>query len=267
VDELTEGVAALLREAATSAVLPAFRHLGAGEVFEKSPGEVVTVADRRAEELLTAGLLELLPGSVVVGEEAVAADDAILDRLKGEAPVWLVDPVDGTANFAAGREPFAMMIALVRAGRTAGAWVYEPMGDTLAYAETGAGAYVDGVRVDPRDGSPLVLRGAVPGKYFPKPMRDRIRARAAVPGVEIVPSQHCAGREYRDLLDGNREFVMFWRTLPWDHAPGTLLVREIGGVVRRLDGTPYGPDEDGHGLLAAVSESAWEAVHAALLGG
>ena len=58
---------------------------------------------------------------------------------------------------------------------------------------------------------------------------------------------------------------MFWRTLPWDHVPGTLLVREVGGVVRRLDGSPYEVGEDGHGLLVAVSEDAWQAVHAALL--
>jgi fructose-1,6-bisphosphatase/inositol monophosphatase family enzyme len=264
VTELSERVAALLRETANEVVLPAFRHLGRGDVFEKAPGEVVTVADRRAEELLTAGLLDLLPGSVVVGEEAVAADAVILDRLKGAAPVWLVDPIDGTANYAAGREPFAMMIALVHEGETTDGWIYEPIGDTLAHGRAGGGAYVDGFRVEPPF-PPPVLHGAVPGKYFPAALRDRIRARATAPGVEIVRSQHCAGREYRDLLVGDRDFVMFWRTLPWDHAPGTLLVREVGGVVRRLDGSPYEVGADGHGLLAAVSEDAWLAVYEALL--
>jgi fructose-1,6-bisphosphatase/inositol monophosphatase family enzyme len=259
-----DAVADLLRAVGAEVVLPAFRHLGQGEVFEKAPGEVVTVADRRAEELLTAGLLDLLPGSVVVGEEAVAADAVILDRLKGAAPVWLVDPIDGTANYAAGREPFAMMIALVRPGRTEAAWIYEPVGDTMAYGSAGGGAYVDGVRVAAPEPGP-VLRGAVPGKYFPQALRDKIRMRASTPGVEIVASEHCAGREYRDLLVGRRDFVMFWRTLPWDHVPGTLLVREVGGVVRRLDGSPYEVGEDGHGLLVAVSEDAWQAVHAALL--
>jgi fructose-1,6-bisphosphatase/inositol monophosphatase family enzyme len=265
VTELSERVAALLRETANEVVLPAFRHLGRGEVFQKAPGEVVTVADRRAEELLTAGLLDLLPGSVVVGEEAVAADAAILDRLKGAAPAWLVDPIDGTANYAAGREPFAMMIALVHEGETTAGWIYEPIGDTLAYGDAG-GAYVDGVPVEPRD-RPPVLRGAVPGRYFPASLRDRIRARAAAPGIQIVRSQHCAGREYRDLLVGDRDYVMFWRTLPWDHAPGTLLVRQVGGVVQRLDGSPYEVGEDGHGLLAAVSDDAWQAVYEALLAG
>ena len=61
-----------------------FRHLAAPDVTEKAPGEVVTVADRRSEELLSAGLTALLPGSVVVGEEGVAADAEVLQRLHGD---------------------------------------------------------------------------------------------------------------------------------------------------------------------------------------
>jgi fructose-1,6-bisphosphatase/inositol monophosphatase family enzyme len=270
VTELDDAVGALLRETARVAVVPAFRHLGAADVYEKAPGEVVTVADRRAEELLTAGLSALLPGSVVVGEEAVAADAIVLDRLKGDAPVWLVDPVDGTANFAAGREPFAMMVALVRAGETEAAWIYDPVGDSLAAARAGAGTAIDGVPVlqsggmrGPEQQAPL--RGAVPHRYFPRKLRERIAARASAPGIELLPSMHCAGREYVDLVRGRQEFVMFWRTLPWDHVPGALLVREAGGVVRRLDGSPYLAEEDGHGLLAATDEPTWDAVREALL--
>jgi fructose-1,6-bisphosphatase/inositol monophosphatase family enzyme len=274
VTELDDAVGALLRETARDAVMPAYRHLGAADVYEKAPGEVVTVADRRAEELLTAGLSALLPGSVVVGEEAVAADPTVLDRLKGSAPVWLVDPVDGTANFAAGREPFAMMIALVRAGETEAAWIYDPVGDSLAAARAGAGTAIDGVPVRRSNGqrAPLrgaeqraPLRGAVPHRYFPRELRERIAARASAPGIELLPSKHCAGREYVDLVRGRQEFVMFWRTLPWDHVPGALLVREAGGVVRRLDGSPYLAEEDGHGLLAAADEATWDAVREALL--
>ena len=65
----------------------------------------------------------------------------------------------------------------------------------------------------------------------------------------MLSGQHCAGREYLDLLTGKQQFVAFWRTLPWDHAPGALLVREAGGVVRRFDGEPYRPADEGNGLL------------------
>ena len=72
----------------------------------------------------------LLPGSAVVGEEAVAADPAMLDRLRDGGAVWLVDPVDGTANFAAGRGPFAVMVALLRERRTAAGWILDPRSRT-----------------------------------------------------------------------------------------------------------------------------------------
>jgi fructose-1,6-bisphosphatase/inositol monophosphatase family enzyme len=240
-----------------------FRHLSAGDVTEKAPGEVVTVADREAEEIIAAGLRDLLPESTVVGEEAVAADPALLERLADAGPVWLVDPVDGTANFAAGHGPFMMMVALLRGGVTQAAWILDPSADRLATARMGAGAYVDDVpvRADeaPR-GAPGELRGAVMAKFYPASLRDGIRGRARALG-EVLPSQHCAGREYPDIVSGAQDFAVFWRTLPWDHAAGALFTEEAGGVVRRLDGSPYDPtDQRRRGLIAAANEAVWRQV-------
>src|SRR5262245_63225070 len=94
--------------------MPRFGKLEPGDVSSKAPGEPVTVADREAESALAAGLTALRPGSVVVGEEAVSADPSLLGRLRQPGEVWVIDPIDGTANFAAGREPFALMVALLR---------------------------------------------------------------------------------------------------------------------------------------------------------
>jgi fructose-1,6-bisphosphatase/inositol monophosphatase family enzyme len=261
----TDEVEALLRETATEVVVPMFRHLNGPDVTEKAPGEVVTVADRRAEDAIAAGLTKILPGSVVVGEEAVAADQAVTERLRGEQPVWIVDPIDGTANYAAGREPYAMMVALMRDGETVAAWVYEPMTGTMATAETGGGTYVDGRRVEfPADApDPGELRGVAPTTYLPAAKRDAVRRGQAKLG-EVSGGHHCAGREYLDLLQGRQQFAAFWRTLPWDHAPGAMLVREAGGVVRRFDGGPYRPEAEGNGLLAAVSVQVWQTVRDAL---
>jgi len=96
-----EPVSALLREVADTTVLPKFSNLDRDEVEEKSPGEIVTAVDREAEELLSTRLLSLLPGSRVVGEEATAKTPGLLDGLD-QGLVWLVDPIDGTANYAAG---------------------------------------------------------------------------------------------------------------------------------------------------------------------
>jgi fructose-1,6-bisphosphatase/inositol monophosphatase family enzyme len=268
VDDLSEEVAALLRRAAQSAILPVFRRLDDASVEEKAPGEVVTVADREAEVIIEQGLLALLPGSTVVGEEAVAADPALLQRLGWPGPVWVVDPVDGTANFAAGRRPFAVMVALLREGLTESSWILDPISDSLAVARAGDGAYLDGERVRTPDvrGPASALRGAVMSRSLPADLRARVDAGIGNIG-RALPGNHCAGREYPDILRGVQDFVLFWRTLPWDHAPGVLLLQEAGGVARRFDGTPYDPGDDRNGLLVAANGEVWIAAYDALLAG
>lgn len=267
-DTLLHDVGVLLREAADQAVLPLFRKLDDDDVAEKAPGDLVTVADRQAEELISAGLRRLRPGSVVVGEEAVADDPGLLRHLGRSGDVWLVDPVDGTANFAAGRRPFALMVALLTDGQPAAAWVLDPLADTIAVARAGEGTYVDGrpVRTTGVTAPPGGLRGAAMSRFLPPSSRKRVEAGGERLG-ELLPGQHCAGREYLDVLTGAQQFVLFWRTLPWDHAPGTLLVRAAGGVARRFDGTDYHPAVEGDGLLVAANERVWAEVRDALLGG
>ena len=136
----------------------------------------------------------------------------------------------------------------------------------MAVARAGDGTRLDGRPV--RAGAavaPERLRGTAMVQYLPQATRDRVAAGESRIG-ELLPGQHCAGREYLDLLTGDQQFVMFWRTLPWDHAPGALLVREAGGVARRFDGTEYHPADDGRGLLVAADEQTWHEVRAALLG-
>ncbi|MDG4763583.1 inositol monophosphatase family protein [Solwaraspora sp. WMMD406] len=262
IDEVGE----LLKEAAAQAVLPWFDTLTAEHVTEKAPGDLVTVADQQAEEIITAGLLGLLPGSAVVGEEAVAADARLLGRLRDTGSVWLVDPIDGTANFAAGRHPFVMMVALLRAGAPVASWIFDPVAGSLAVAEHGSGCFVDGVRLPvASDRPPLrTLRGSAPLRYLPARARATVAARAARVGA-VLPGLHCAGREHWDIAAGRQDFAIFWRTLPWDHVPGTLLVRETGGVALRFDGSAYDFTDDRGGLLVARTESAWQDLRGALL--
>ncbi|WP_018586927.1 inositol monophosphatase family protein [Salinispora arenicola] len=267
-ENLFDDVGALLRAVADRVVLPLFRRLDDDDVEEKAPGDLVTTADRQAEEMISAGLRRLRPDSVVVGEEAVAEDPALLRHLDRPGHVWLVDPIDGTANFAAGRRPFALMVALLMDGEPTAAWVFDPLGDTLAVARAGAGTYVDGrrVRTTGAPADPGRLRGAAMSHYLPPAFRRRVEAAGERLG-EVLPGQHCAGREYLDLLLGEQQFVLFWHTLPWDHVPGILLVRAAGGVARRFDGTDYHPVVEGKGLLVAADERVWSAAWEALFGG
>ena len=262
---LVDDVGNLLRQAAESAILPRFRRLASGDVEEKTPGEVVTVADREAEAILSRGLAALLPGSRVVGEEAVAADAALLDGLD-RGIVWLVDPLDGTGNFVAGQAPFSVMAALLRDGEAVGAWMLDPLSGSLAVAERGGGAYMDGGRVEADQNSPDVsaLRGAIYIRFLPADRREAITRRAAVLGEE-VPRTFCAGADYPAIASGRQHFSLYWRTLPWDHVPGALFLTEVGGKVARFDGSAYRPASRDGGLLAALNPTVWERVHAALL--
>src|SRR5260221_247987 len=98
-----EKVAEHIRETAQAEILPRFRLLRREDIREKGPGDFVTLADLEAERQLTQRLGGLLPGSVVLGEEAASQDRGRFALLAGEAPVWVIDPVDGTANFARGQ--------------------------------------------------------------------------------------------------------------------------------------------------------------------
>lgn len=262
-----DAVGEVLREAAATAIAPRFRQLAAHDIEEKTPGEVVTVADREAETLITARLREMRPGVPVVGEEAVALDAVLIDAIRTEPMVWLVDPLDGTANFASGDPHWAVMVALVQAGETVASWTYRHTDNRLYVAERGGGAWCDGIRLTCPTGGwkPETLRGAVLRRF----LTDEERARM-VPRLDrfetVTAGYSCAGFEYPAIIEGDQEFALFQRLLPWDHAPGTLLLSEAGGVVRRPTGEPYTLDPEARGLLLATSPAVWDTVCDTLYG-
>jgi fructose-1,6-bisphosphatase/inositol monophosphatase family enzyme len=254
-------VADLIREVATTIVRPRFRRLDDDEIHDKAPGDVVTVADQESERALTAGLTALRPGSQVVGEEAVAADEGVLRRMCADGDVWIVDPLDGTNNFAAGKTPFAVMVALLREGEPAASWILDVMSGRMASAEAGSGAYLDGVPVKTRtdDPGPAAMRGTLARHYFPEELRQQVN-RHAGEFAEVTNGHHCAGYEYPSVATDEQQFAMFWRILPWDHVPGALFVTEAGGVVRHIDGEEYRPQNSERGLLIAPNDGVWHTV-------
>lgn len=264
--ELSQPVTEILRAAAESAVLPRFRALAAGDVSEKSPGEVVTVADRDAERLITRRLRELLD-IPVVGEEAAAADPGITAALHDAPRAWLVDPLDGTANFVRGSTDFAVMAALVQDGQTVAAWIIQPVSGVSYVAERGAGAWRDGVRLrrEPAPSDLADLRGAALTGFLSPRARARIAASASR-FAALTPGTGCAGVDYPRLAEGGQDFVRYERTLAWDHAPGALLLTEAGGVAQRLDGSRYRPDDERRGLLNAADPACWATVLPLLVG-
>jgi fructose-1,6-bisphosphatase/inositol monophosphatase family enzyme len=263
-------VQAALREAAEREIMPRFRHLAAGDVHVKTgPLDLVTEADTAAERMITAALQRAFPGSLVVGEEATAADPTLLRGL-GEAELaFVVDPVDGTSNFAAGLPLFATMAAAIIRGEVVGAAIHDPMGNDTALALRGEGAWTesaDGRCGDLHVAAPVPLAamaGTASWRYLPSPLRATVCRN--LPRVAATWDYRCAGHEYRLLAGGHCHFLLFNRLMPWDHAPGWLLHHEAGGYSARFDGRPYDPDLTGGGLIATTDKASWEALRAALL--
>jgi fructose-1,6-bisphosphatase/inositol monophosphatase family enzyme len=132
-----ESVANYIRETARAVILPRFRALGQDDVREKKPGDPVTIADTEAEQELTRRLAAVIPGANVLGEESVAEDASRLAWLSAEAPVWIIDPIDGTSNFVRGNDGFAVIVALARQGTVEAGWIYNPLGDVMISALKG----------------------------------------------------------------------------------------------------------------------------------
>ncbi|MEU1204033.1 inositol monophosphatase family protein [Nocardia sp. NPDC005825] len=258
IDEVTH----TLVRAAEIAITPRFRRLTARDVAEKAPGDLVTIADHEAEQLISHGLREILD-IPVVGEEAAAEDPSLLAEL-GKQACWLVDPIDGTSNFVAGRSEYAVMAALLRNGQPEAGWIILPESGRRYVAERGSGAFRDGVRLHRPPPLPEAgrLRGAAPTRRLTEQEKTQL-SEVGKRFASFGPGALSAGVNYTRLLDGHLDFVLYQRSLPWDHAAGTLLLSEAGGITRRPDGKSYRPTQNPiNQLLNAADHATWEAVRA-----
>lgn len=260
-------ISEILRECAEAYILPRYKALKSHEVSSKSgPGDLVTQADLDVEAHLERVLPEILPGSIVVGEEGVSQGTASLAALEQtERPVWVVDPVDGTYNFVHGRPGFGIMLACVINGETQLGWIYEILGKNMLVAEKGGGAVCNGmaIRVD-RDTDIPEMTGHMSLRFFPETARAPLKMCAAQVR-SIAPI--CCASEYMRIATGESHFSLYSRLQPWDHLAGALIAGEAGAHVAKWDGMAFHPSEYGVGLLVAPDEEKWKKLHGIFIKG
>jgi fructose-1,6-bisphosphatase/inositol monophosphatase family enzyme len=269
-DELA-AIVAILTDAARAEVMPRFGRLGAGEVRAKSgPQDLVTEADEAAERAIHAALEARFPGCVVVGEEAASADPRLLAQLGDAKLAFVVDPIDGTYNYAAGVPLFGVMAAAIERGAITAGAILDPVVGETACALRGGGAWMEGGRDGRRAlrvaaGVPLERMAGLASWHF---MRPDLRARvlAGLARVSNSWSYRCAAHEYRMTASGAAHFQMYNKLMPWDHAPGALILTEAGGHVARFDGSAYGPTTLEGGLICATDPASWATLRDALVG-
>jgi fructose-1,6-bisphosphatase/inositol monophosphatase family enzyme len=251
----------IARAVARAEVMPHFRALSADQISTKKDAhDIVTLADTAAEAALTAAFRAAFPDAAVVGEEAVSADPCVLDRLAGKGRVIVVDPIDGTWNYAAGQTNFGMILSVVEDGITIFGLHLDPVMDDWIFAHTGEGAHWerDGAShpIHTRSRGPLDQRlGIMSVALFPKAHQPRM----ALAGLDYgrILSPRCAAHEYRLVAEGHADFCLAGTLNPWDHAAGTLIVTEAGGHAALLDASPYSARIRSGTLLTAASREVW----------
>jgi myo-inositol-1(or 4)-monophosphatase len=225
------------------------------QVSLKGPSDYVSLADRKAEEIIHAELSRARPAYAFLMEErgAVAGED---DQHR-----WIVDPLDGTTNFLHGLPMFSISIALERQGQIVAGVVYNPAMDELYTAERGGGAFMNDRRL--RVAGRTKLSDALIGTGVPHLGRghhgeylvEMRNVMAEVSGIRRIGS---AALDLAYVAAGRMDGFWEENLSPWDMAAGILLVREAGGFASDKSG---GQDMFGTTQIVAGNE----AIHRALL--
>ncbi|MBI5190533.1 MAG: inositol monophosphatase [Nitrospirae bacterium] len=211
-------------------------HLGRlKDVRYKSRRDPVSEADRASEALIASIIREAFPGHGFMAEEGAAWD--------GDG-LWIVDPLDGTVNFAHGYPCFCVSIAFTRGGETLVGVVHDPVRDETYTATQGGGAFMNGAALRVSDTETLERSLLVTGfPYDIESDADRIMAQFSAMSLAAqgIRRDGSAALDLCYLASG--KFDGYWelRLKPWDTAAGALILTEAGGVVTDFSGNPFVP--------------------------
>ena len=209
------------------------------QIHHKSTIDLVTDADLASEELILNILQQNLPGIKILSEESFASYDTIPAE-----PVWIIDPLDGTTNFAHNFPWFAVSIALYAGGRSQVGIIYNPIQKELFCATHAGGAWLNDKPIKVSEISSL--QNALVATGFPYDVREKSDSILAMLKTVLTHSQGVRrpGAAALDLAYlACARLDAFWEVdlKPWDTAAGYLLVEEAGGTLSNFNGLPFSP--------------------------
>ncbi|MEO8669570.1 MAG: inositol monophosphatase family protein [Bauldia sp.] len=203
------------------------------QVSLKGPGDFVSAADRRADEVLIAELKKARPGFGFLTEESGTIEGT------DKTHRWIIDPLDGTTNFLHGIPLFAISLGLEREGQLVAGVIYNPILNEMYVAERGSGAFFNDKRIrvaGRRSFGDAVVTTGMP--HIGRPGRDAYIAEIR-PVMESTAGIRISGSAAMDLAwVASGRFDAYWHhgLSPWDVAAGVVIVREAGGIVSDADG-------------------------------
>lgn len=260
----------IMADVARDEVMPRFQGKIANSHTQKTSSfDIVTEADEAAEQAIAEKLNKAFNRPVLVGEEATEKNPELLSQMQTAELAFIIDPIDGTKNYASGVPVFGMMISATVRGEVVLAAIHDPVCDSTSFALRGEGAWKQGnnTQTDLRVAAavPVGEMHAVAGSNFlPEPLRSRVANNLSRIGMNFW--LRCAAHEYRLVAAGDCHLLVYNRLMPWDHAAGWLLHREAGGYSAHFDGSPYLPSHTTGGLMCAPDQDSWQEAREALFG-
>ena len=224
---------------------------------EKAHADLVTEADHASQQAIRAFLMDRFPDHAFLGEED---PEAKAGRVAPDVPTWIVDPLDGTANYVHGVPAYCVSIGLMAGGDLVAGAIYDPRLDEMYTAAAGRGATLNGrpIRVS---GVTELRSGLLSTGFAPDPARmDHNLHWWRVLSYQAQALRRTGSTALNLAYVAAGRFDGYWAfdNWAWDVAAGVVLVREAGGVVTRVDGSPCDPFRQD--LVAANP-----AVHAAMV--
>ncbi|MDB4837881.1 inositol monophosphatase [Marinomonas sp.] len=267
----------IARRAGREIVMPNFRQLDQADVETKSSiSDLVTVADTACEIFITEQIQYHFPSWEVVGEEATAQDASITNRIQHADTCVIIDPIDGTWNYAHGIPDFGIILAVVEKGITQFGLLYDPVNDDWIFSNRTEGTFFQRTSLAEQHTLATPAQAPLSLKITPKKELGSLAGIMSIHSYSGEKKKHFALQAthfarinnlpscpaYRQLSLGHFDFSLTYKMLPWDHAAGVLIYTEAGGVCRPLSGEEYQPSMLQGEMLATQSEELWQTIAA-----